>query len=162
MPLKTGELCSVNGGMVRICGAPDYGVTRRDFVSGLNVVSPLDTEFFHLRVQCGSFQTEAFRGTVGATDHSLALAEDAKDVVAFRGIQVRVRRSGEFFDGFEFGEGRAQNRTLRENDRPLHEILELADVARPAPFDERLQGLGGNRFDASAHTLGMAAEEIAN
>ena len=58
--------------------------------------------------------------------------------------------------------GARKHRTLGENDRPLDEILKLADVARPAPFDERLQGFGGNRFDAPAHALGMAAEEIAD
>src|SRR5580704_2857184 len=103
-------------GSCGICGASDNGVTRRDFVSGLNVVSPLDTEFFHLRVQCGSFQAEAFRGAVGAADHSLALAKYTKDVFASRGVQVRIRRSGGFFGSLEFGGGRTQHRTLGEDD----------------------------------------------
>ena len=138
-------------------------MTRRDFVSGLNVVPSLDTEFFHFRVQCGSFQAEAFRGTVGAADHSLALAEDAKDVFAFRGVQVRIRRPGGFF---------GQLRVRRAGARSTEPWVRMTDLSmkfsssRTLPgqrhLTSALQGLGGNRFDAPAHAFGMAAEEIAN
>ena len=140
----------------------DHAVTRRNFVSRLNVVSTLDAQFFDLGVQSGSFQTEALRRAIGAADHSLALPQDAKNVFAFRSLKICIGRSGRFFDGFEFCEWGAQHRPGRENDGPFDKILEFAHVARPVPFDESIHRLARNRFDMPAHALRMAGEKIAD
>ena len=76
--LKRRDLYSVNAGSVELLEGRDHRVTRRDFVSGLNVVPPHDSQFLHLRVQRGSFQTKTLSGTVVTPDQSLAFAEDPK------------------------------------------------------------------------------------
>jgi hypothetical protein len=44
--LKNKDLFGMKDEIVRILGAPDHGVTRRDFVSGLNVVPSFDAQLF--------------------------------------------------------------------------------------------------------------------
>ena len=109
MCLKKEELSRLNGETVQISGAQDHGETRRDFVSGLDIVSALDSQLFQLGVQRRSLQPKAFGSTVGTADHSLALAEDPKNVFAFRRLQVRIRRFGGLLGSFEFGEGCSQD-----------------------------------------------------
>jgi hypothetical protein len=109
MCLKSEDLGGVKTEILGVFGASDHRVTRRHFVCGLNVVPPFDTQFLHLRVQCGSFQTEALSGAVGAADHSPALPEDSKYVFPFRCFEVCIHRLGGFFDGFELGEWCAQH-----------------------------------------------------
>jgi hypothetical protein len=42
--------------IVRLLEWRDQGVTRRDIVSGLDVVPPLDLQFFYFGVECRSFE----------------------------------------------------------------------------------------------------------
>jgi hypothetical protein len=53
--------------------------------------------------------------------------------------------------GLQFGERCLERGAAREDDGSLDQVLELADVPRPAVLLERGHGLGGDRFDPFAH-----------
>src|SRR5271155_811612 len=78
----------------------------------------------------------------------------------FGRFEVRTRLSGGFHDGFKLGKWRTQRRSRRKDNGSLYEILKLAYVTGPRPFDKRFHGLGGNGFDVPAHALRMNSEEV--
>ena len=57
---------------------------------------------------------------------------------------------------------RAKRGPLRENDRPLDEVFEFANIARPIPPSERLHNVRRNRFDLSIHAAGVLSDEVAD
>jgi hypothetical protein len=79
--------------------------TRRNVDSGLNVVPALDPELLKHGMKSRTLQAEAFGCAASATDHPLAFAQGAKNVIAFRGFEVRVRRTSEFLGAWNSPSG---------------------------------------------------------
>lgn len=64
---------------------------RRDITLALDnmmsEVSPRDPESLHLRGERRSFQSQANRSAAGSSDHAICFSQDAKDCIAFGGLE---------------------------------------------------------------------------
>ena len=55
--------------------------------------------------------------------------------------------------------GRADQLALGHDHRPFHTVFQFADIARPAPFVDRCQRIGGKAFHRRVHLFGEPREE---
>jgi len=143
-----------------VSGELRHWETRRNVVLGLNVVPALNSEFLHLGIQGRSLQAKSVGRAAFTADHTLAFAQDAENVIAFGGLKVRIHRTAGLGRSLEFREWWAQHGPRGKNHRPLYEILEFANVTRPAPVHKGLHGFRRNRFNPLSHALRMAAQKI--
>jgi len=107
---------------------------------------------------------EPHRRVAGAIDAAAALAQHALDMAPLHVVQ-RVAAAGE---ARHAAAPRAnaermvelQGAARRADQRPLDDVLQLADIARPVMIPQRLHDLGGHGFDALRELVLMALDEV--
>ena len=75
-------------------------------------------------------------------------------------VSQRTGQGRTLVDGPQFRERGSQNRAIGENDRPLDEVLQFPDIARPLPVGQRSHGLGRYGFDVLVHFAGKPLHEM--
>ena len=79
-------------------------------------------------------------------------------VTAASGRRLGPARRG----GLQVAEGDLERRARGEDDRPLDDVLQLADVARPGVADQGLHDRGRDGLDPPAHPPGELLGEVAD
>src|SRR2546427_6537881 len=123
-----------------------------------------DAELLHPELERGSVHSQASRRTPWTGDHPVGVRQCRDDVTAFRLLQglrlsLRLARG---HPPIEIAEGNAQDRSRCKNDRALDQILELANVPRPAVSRQRLHRLRRNRLDGPVHPARVVLDEMSH
>src|SRR5712692_9639185 len=132
----------------------------------------LDTELVHAGDECRSLQTEPGCGAFGSSHASTRFTQRAEDLIASGllhcvahasqrqcvdpGLCHARRRLGKL----QVGRVDFEDRTEREDDRALHDILQLPNVTRPRIPAKLAQGRGGNAVDRFAHPPRKLVREV--
>src|SRR5262252_6201190 len=114
----------------------------------------------HLCDERGTFQSQLLCCSFGTTDHPIHLLQYSEDVCGLRLFQgKRCRRSHRSTrNGARQTLERSQeNRSRRQNNGALKEILQFTDVAGPVVTCEGLQGRGGGHLDPLVHAHGKSS-----
>src|SRR5262245_58265949 len=91
---------------------------------------PRDSELPHFGDQGCPDHTESGCRAIASADGPIRFAKNRDDVCSLRIRQCAPGRNLTWFVD-ELGDRCLQRRTLREDNRPLDEVLQLADIARP-------------------------------
>ena len=143
---------------------PNFGVRpevhRRD--AGAYTSLRVDAELPHLRLQRGPLHPELAPPRPVAAHLAAGIAQRLQDRFALRRRQRHYTSPGADARRFNSPHRRLQRRPGRQNHRPLDEVLQLANVARPVVARQRLHRLRRNAGDPPVHAPRVLLHEIAH
>ena len=131
----------------------------------------LDTEPLHAADECRTLQTKPCCSTIGSSDAPVRLPQRAEDHIALGVIQFVAKSSQRKrldsavcpahrrFASVHVGDVDFEDRTGREDDRALNDVLELPDVARPGVPAQISHGRAGNGLERFVHAPRKLARE---
>src|SRR6516162_9474494 len=124
---------------------------RRYLVTSSRVVASLDSKFLQLRIQRRALYAQAGRSSIRPPDLAFGFAQHTQYMLALGGTKIGICRVGIFefflFSALQFSQRNIQRRPARQDDGPLDQVLQLANVSRPFPPRQGVHGLLGDPLD---------------
>src|SRR5205809_5495345 len=100
----------------------------------LSQILARDAEFPHLEIESGSFQAQAGGSALRPPNNTFSLAEHLENVLPIGMFEGEGCFGGGFRRQFQFGNRDVERGAFGQDDRPLYEIFELANISRPRPL----------------------------
>src|ERR1700730_13868539 len=113
--------------------------------------SRLDPEMVEPGLQSRALHAQPRGCAVGSSKLSAAIPKGAKNAFAFLIAEIDLLAAVALGGLFQFRQRRLQNRSRRQNDRALHEVLQFANVTRPIPPHQSFHGFRRNAGDGFFH-----------
>src|SRR6266581_2039013 len=122
---------------------------------------PLDAELFHPRLERGGLESEQAGGALGPAHAPAFLLEHGEDVLPFDVFQAQEPG----FAGGGLAGGpvtQLERRSLRDNERALDDVAQLANVPRPVVGHEGVECALGDSLDPFAELDAVLHGEVSD
>src|SRR5258708_743863 len=119
-----------------------------------------DAKLLHPEVKRRPLDSQTCGRPVGASDNPPGLLESLANVVSLRVLQGNRSKGFRFGGTLQTRERGVQDVARSEDNAPLDEILEFANVPRPLIRDEGRHRFGRNVFDLLIHPAGINLDKM--
>ena len=114
-----------------------------------------NAKLLHPEVKCGPLHSQTRGRSIGTGHNPAGLLESLANVVSLRVFHSNCAKGFRFDGTLQTRERGVQNVARGEDNAPLDEILEFANVPRPLIRDEGRHRFRSNAFDFLTHPAGI-------